>query len=196
MPRSIWIDEFLQRVDSQPDRNIWSVLIVPSTEIEETVEEIQEGLEIFLEQEIRIISATKGVKELIKQIETSSENYFILWEFDFWEAKDWQILDRFRSHLETKKGGVFILSFPSGAIMRENAPNLLSWLRSRTYTAAIGAEYLTDEEIKIRLEALQEELGYSHEEIITLAEQNRLPSDPEYGEWLILLDRGDLIVTR
>ncbi|MBP0019220.1 MAG: ABC transporter permease [Cyanobacteria bacterium SBLK] len=196
MPKSICIDEFLQRVDSQPDRNIWSVLIVPSPEIEETVEEVQEGLEIFLEQEIRTISATKGVSELIKQIENSSDRYLILWELDFWEAKDWQILDRFRSHLETKQGGVFILSFASAAIMRENAPNLLSWLRSRTYTAAIGAEYLTDEEIKIRLESLSKHLGYSHQEIIELAEQNQLPSDPEYGEWLILLDRGDLIVTR
>ena len=196
MPRSICIDEFLQRVDSQPDRNIWSILIVASPDIKEAIEEIQEGLEIFLEQEIGTISATKGVSELIKQIENSSDSYVILWEFDFWEAKDWQILDRFRSHLETKKGGVFILSFTSAAIMRENAPNLLSWLRSRTYTAAIGTEYLTDEEIKIRLEALHEELGYSHEEIIALAKQNQLPSDPEYGEWLILLNRGDLVVTK
>jgi len=52
---------------------------------------------------------------------------------------------------------------------------------------------LTTEECDERIDALQEYLGKTNDEVITLAENRQLPTDPEYAEWLILLNRGDLL---
>ncbi|MEM9540501.1 MAG: ABC transporter permease [Cyanobacteria bacterium P01_E01_bin.42] len=194
--QSVCISEFLQRVGSLPDSNVWSVLIVNPEELKETVEDLEDGIDIFIEADTETISGAKGVHDLIEKVENSSEIYLILWDFELWESIDWQQLDRFRTHLEQQRGGVFVLSFEAVEIMAANAPNLLSWFRSRVYHFLFGAEYLTEEEEKERLQALQEWFKLSNEEVIELAEKHQLPSEPAYAEWLILLNRGDLIVTR
>jgi hypothetical protein len=73
------------------------------------------------------------------------------------------------------------------------APNFASWLGSRIFRLILGVELLTTEERQARLSALREWSGKSDSEVIALAELHKLPSDPEYGEWLILLEREDLI---
>jgi hypothetical protein len=64
---------------------------------------------------------------------------------------------------------------------------------SRIYYLDKDAEILTAEDCEQRLAALQEWSGKSNDEVIILAENRQLPTDPEYGEWLILLNRGDLL---
>jgi hypothetical protein len=57
----------------------------------------------------------------------------------------------------------------------------------------LGLEILTESESQQRLAALQQSTGKTDAEVIRLAEAGQLPRDPEYGEWLVLLDRGDLL---
>jgi hypothetical protein len=77
--------------------------------------------------------------------------------------------------------------------MLHNAPNFVSWLGARIYQFQKDAEMLTQTERDRRLKALQENFEMSDQDVIDLAENRQLPSDPEFGEWLILLDRGDLL---
>ncbi|MDJ0615545.1 MAG: hypothetical protein QNJ63_02160 [Calothrix sp. MO_192.B10] len=191
--KSISIDEFLQRVGSQPHGNIWSVLVTPNSDNYEVVEELEETLSIFTESEVGIISANVPVNIIVDNIKKSAENYLIIYKFENWNNHNWREFDQMRSRLFKKFGVVLVMSQETVKNMFTNAPNIVSWIGSRVYKFAQGMELLTEEECKTRLLALQEWSGYSNTKVIELAESQQLPSDPEYGEWLVLLGREDLI---
>ncbi|MBE9118987.1 ABC transporter permease [Lusitaniella coriacea LEGE 07157] len=188
------IDEFLQRVGLQPKSNIWSAIAVDFSSLEEMVEELQETIEIFVECEVGVISGKTGTIDLIEQLKNAPEEYLLLCDLESWDREDWQQFDGFRSWLDREKyGGILLLSPESLQKMLQYAPNFLSWLGSRVYDFQQDGEFLNSDEREQRLSALREWSGLSDSEVIESAELHQLPTDPEYGEWLILLDRGDLI---
>lgn len=194
LSKSVSIDELLQRVGLQPKGNIWSAIAVDFSSLEETVEELQETIEVFVECEVGIISGKTGTIDLIKQLQEASEEYLILCDLESWNREDWQQFDGFRSWLDREKyGGILLLSPESLQQMLKYAPNFSSWLGSRVYDLQKGGEFLNLDEREQRLSALREWSGLSDSEVIESAKLHQLPTDPEYGEWLILLDRGDLI---
>ena len=188
------LDEFLQRNGGLLDSNIWMVLVVYTNDIESTVTDLRDTLEIFSECSTGTISGESGVRNLINQIKEASEEYFLLWKLDDWDNNEWKIFDALRSRLDKgNKGGLLVISEQANDLMIHNAPNFLSWLGARIYYLQKDAEILSDEECDRRLAALQEWTGKTNDEVIALAENRQLPTDPEYGEWLILLNRGDLL---
>lgn len=86
-----------------------------------------------------------------------------------------------------------MLSEQSNRLMVSNAPHFVSFVSSRIYYLDKDSNVLTPEECEQRLSALQDWSGQTNADVIALAENRQLPADPEYGEWLILLDRGDLL---
>ena len=188
------IDELLQRIGARPDGNIWMILVVDINDIESIVADLQDTIEIFSECITVTISGESGARALINQISEASEEYFLLWELDTWDNNEWKIFDALRSRLDKgNKGGLIVLSEQANDFMIHNAPNFVSWLGARIYYLQKDAEILSDEECDRRLAALQEWTGKTNDEVIALAENRQLPTDPEYGEWLILLNRGDLL---
>jgi uncharacterized small protein (DUF1192 family) len=188
------VDELLQRIGSRPDGNIWMVLVVDINDIKSIVEDLQDTIEIFSECNTVAISGKAGVRDLVNQISDASEEYFLLWKLDDWDNNEWKIFDALRSRLDKgNKGGLLVLSEQANNLMIHNAPNFVSWLGARIYYLQKDAEILSDEECDRRLAALQEWTGKTNDDVIALAENRQLPTDPEYGEWLILLNRGDLL---
>ena len=188
------LDEFLQRNGGLLDSNIWMVLVVDINDIELTVTDLRDTLEIFSECSTGTISGESGVRNLINQIKEASEEYFLLWKLDDWDNNEWKIFDALRSRLDKgNKGGLLVLSEQANNLMIHNAPNFVSWLGARIYYLHKDAEMLSDEECDRRLATLQEWTGKTNDDVIALAENRQLPTDPEYGEWLILLNRGDLL---
>lgn len=188
------VDELLQRIGSRPDGNIWMLLVVDIDDIESIVTDLQDTIEIFSECITVTISGESGARALINQISEASEEYFLLWKLDDWDNNEWEIFDTLRSRLDKgNKGGLLVLSEQANYLMLHNAPNFVSWLGARIYYLQKDAEILSDEECDRRLAALQEWTGKTNDEVIALAENRQLPTDPEYGEWLILLNRGDLL---
>jgi len=187
------LGELLQRIGSQPDSNIWMVLIVEFDDRQATIEDLQDTVDIFKCETITIYGKS-GARALVKQINEASQKYFLLGELETWDDNEWKIFDALRSQLDhNTKGGLIVLSEQSAYLMVNNAPNFFSWVSSRIYYLDKDAEILTVEECDERIDALQEYLGKTNEEVITLAENRQLPTDPEYAEWLILLNRGDLL---
>ena len=190
----ISIYNFIQRIGMQPFANIWSVLIIDKQNIEEVIEELNDTINIFAECEIKVISGLNGVDELIEQVLGATEDYLILYQLNNWQENDWKKLDGYRSRLDKHKlGGLLVLSQSTAVKMVANSPNLASWLGSKIYNLELDTELLNEEEKESRLAALREWSNQSDIEIIALAEANQLPPDSEYGEWLVLLDRGDLV---
>jgi hypothetical protein len=194
MHKLLSLDEFLQRNGGLLDSNIWIVLIVNIDDIESMATDLQDTIEIFSECTTGTISGESGARDLINQISEASEEYFLLWKLDDWDSNQWKIFDALRSRLDKgNKGGLLVISEQANDLMIHNAPNFLSWLGARMYYLQKDAEILSDEECDPRLAALQEWTGKTNDEVIALAENRQLPTDPEYGEWLILLNRGDLL---
>lgn len=186
-------DEFLQRIGSQPEGNIWSALITSSSDCPQLVDDLKETLTIFAECEVGCLSGQDGASIFVDKIINTNEDYLILWDFDQWDNINWYQLDGHRSKLMRKRGVVLILSPESAKTMLSYAPNIVSWLGSRVYSFLKDAELLSIEEREKRLEALREWSGLTDTQVIELAEARTLPSEPKYAEWLVLLDRGDLI---
>ena len=188
------VDELLQRIGSRPDGNIWMILVVDIDDIESIAADLQDTIEIFSECATGTVSSEFGARDLINQISEASEEYFLLWKLDDWDNNEWKTFDALRSRLDKgSKGGLLVISEQANYLMVHNAPNFVSWLGARIYYLQKDAEILSDEECDRRIAALQEWTGKTNEEVIALAENRQLPTDPEYGEWLILLNRGDLL---
>jgi hypothetical protein len=198
MISKITVQEILSNIRVQPNRNSWSVLLINHDDIAEVLEELTDGIEVFIESNVESINveekATSWNIENLDEIFNPNINYFLLWGFDSWDDVQWRQLDYLRSSLDhEKRCGLLIMSQLSAEKMITYAPNFFSWIDGKVFHITLGAEFLTDEETELRLIALREWSKLSDTEVIEKAQIHQLPSEPEYCEWLILLGRGDLI---
>jgi hypothetical protein len=188
------IDELLQRVGAQPDDgNIWFVLTLPFAHHAALAEDLGDVLEIFTESAVGSLSGDDGVVPLVESIGSTEATSLILSGFESWTVQDWRQLDALRSNLAVQRNAFLILSEQATSLMLNHAPNLASWIGGRVYLFTYGTEFLTVDEQEERLTHLRASAGQTDAEIIALAESNQLSPEPEYGEWLVLLGRGDLI---
>jgi hypothetical protein len=185
-------DEMLQRIYSLPKRNVWASLVVRPEQLNIALEELEETLPIFIDGAFRALEITLDLEDLIQKIH-EADDYILLWNFEQWETPQWQEFDYDRSLFDRPNGGILLLTPSSANAFQKYAPNFASWVGSKVYDLELGTEILTPDECTQRLLTLQAWSGKTNEEIIQLAESDRLPADPVYGEWLVLLDRGDLI---
>ena len=186
------LDEILQRLSSLPNANFWSVIVTAPEQQQQALIELEESIPIFIDESVKLISITPDLEALIDAVR-SSEAYILLWQFDIWQPEQWKQFDYARSRFSHDKGGILLLTPHSAVQFQTYAPNFASWIGARVYELQLGLEILTEAESQQRLEALQQFTGKTDAEVIHLAETDQLPTDPEYGEWLVLLGRGDLL---
>lgn len=186
------LDEILQRISSLPSANFWLVLVTVPEQQQQALTELEEAIPIFVDEAVKVIAITPDLETLIEAVQTS-EVYLLLWQFDTWQPEQWRQFDYARSQFSYDKGGILLFTRHSAAQFQHYAPNFASWIGSRVYDLQLGLEILTEAESQQRLEALQQSTGKTDAEVIHLAETGQLPTDPEYGEWLVLLGKGDLL---
>jgi hypothetical protein len=188
------IDELLQRVGAQPeDGNIWFVLTLPLEHHADLAEDLADVLAIFTESGVDSLSGSAGVIPFVTSIASTDAASLILSGFEQWTMQDWRQLDGLRSNLTVQRNAFLLLSELATSLMLNHAPNLASWIGGRVYPFTYGTEFLTIDEQEDRLMHLRQWADQTDDEIIALAENNQLSPEPEYGEWLVLLGRGDLI---
>jgi hypothetical protein len=193
MLKSVSIDEFMLRATSPSYLNSWSA-VVPNISNPQVIFEFQEMFAIFAGYAVEVISAASGVLKLLEAIELSTSEYLLLHQFEDWHQSEWSDFDGFRKQLDRgKQGGTLFLTENSVAQMVHFAPNFTSWVGYKLYKVLLDSYLLTEDERQSKLMGLREWSGLSDDEIVQQAESHQLPSDPVYAEWLILLDRGDLI---
>jgi hypothetical protein len=188
-----FIDEILQRLASLPDRNFWSALVVESDQHQQALAELEDSIPIFTDKPVKVLAITDDLASLIQAVQESEEGYVLLWQFEAWQPQQWHQFDFARSQFSRSPGGLLLLTPRSAGLFQTHAPNFASWVGSRLYDLQLGSEVLTEAEIQQRLEDLHELTGKTDAEVIQLAETGQLPPDPEYGEWLVLLNKGDWI---
>jgi hypothetical protein len=187
------VGQFMLRASSPPQLNNWSV-VVPNINDSEAITDFRDMFAIFSEYTVELVSAADGVQKLLEAVDSATSDYLLLHEFEGWHGSDWTDFDGFRKQLDRgKQGGALFLTKNSVVQMLHFAPNFTSWVGYKLYKVSLDSYLLTEDERQSKLVGLREWSGLSDDEIVQQAEHHQLPSDPVYAEWLILLDRGDLI---
>jgi|ERR1044071_6365237 hypothetical protein len=186
------LPEFALRLFAMRGTAAYAADIVEGAELSEVLTELGEEL-AALDPAIRIavLDGARNGSLLLEQMDVSDE--MILVNAGSYHEDDWSLLDRQRSSLAHSGVMVFVTTRNSFEHLMRVAPNLASWLGALVFQHAREDAHLLDEARVRRLSALRSWAGQTDEEVVLAASQGRLPADPEYAEWLVLLGRGDLL---
>lgn len=108
----------------------------------------------------------------------------------------WAIIDRMRSRLHRQQCVVLVADEASVARLAAYAPNLASFIGGSIWRWHDDTQSLTTDDKQRRLEGLRAWSGFTDDEVMALARSGELPGDPEYAEWLVLLDRGGYLTVK
>lgn len=185
----IGISEFALRASTQPG---WSILIVEPDQAVATLVTLMEELRDLDDTPVLSIDPSTA-ESFAERLQTSGEATVILSGLEAFTENDWQHIDLLRSRLARQGSTILLLSTAATIRLTESAPNLSSWLGSTVWRLDASANILSPQESEQRLARLRDGLAMSDAEVVALAQQGKLPRDPEFAEWLALLGRGDLV---
>ena len=170
----------------------WFVL-VKAQQAADFLEDLKAEARTWWNREIRVIDVSRrSVSELCHLLHQPSDDGVVVMGLESWSDEQLQSVDIRRSSLSRQ--GVVILWLTADGIRRlfHNAPNLRSWIGGSQFRAAPDPSQMTAAERQKRLSELAEHFGLTDDQVVKKAEEETLPSDPEFAEWLVLLGRGDL----
>jgi hypothetical protein len=161
----------------------------------EVVTEVEAELHA-LDPQVAVLSLlpSVGAASLLRELPSITADVLLVKAESYREA-DFRLLDGQRSALA--RDGVTVLFMTPLAFTRliRVAPNLSSWLAGQVFSVAPEAG-IRQEQREARLARLRAWAGKTDAEVVLAATEGRLPRDPEYGEWLVLMGRGDLLDAR
>jgi hypothetical protein len=109
------------------------------------------------------------------------------------DAEGWRALDINRSGLARRGPVILWLSNAGVAALCRHAPNIKSFVGGSIIALSHHGAAMTPQERRERVADLESHYAMSSDEVTRMAKSGRLPGDPEFVEWLILLGRGDLV---
>lgn len=192
-PKPLGTAEAALRFVARRGRGDWMTLVVaPGTDVLSVAEELVDEMESLGDARVERIAAAKDAPELAELL-SPMKGPVVIAGLDAWPSSEWLHLDELRSRFARDERTALVVSAATfEAIMRE-APNFSSWLGASVWAYQPRASELSGAERDRRLQALREWSSLSDADVIARAERGTLPNDPEYAEWLVLLDRGDLL---
>ncbi len=169
----------------------YAAYLVAAGAVPDVIAELGEELSAFdPELAIEILGPGSG-EQLLRALARPTREVVVVDAAGYGD-RDWGLLDRRRSSLARAGLMVFVTTPASFEKLMQTAPNLASWLGAFVFEHAGDAQ--DDAETRERrLVQLRSWAQRSDHDIISAATQGRLPADPAYGEWLVLLGRGDLL---
>jgi len=102
-------------------------------------------------------------------------------------------MDMNRSRLERDGPLIFWISPEQFSQISRYAPNIRSYVGGSIFRVTPDADSIDNAQRLQRLSELSSHYGWTNDELISRAANGTLPAEPEFVEWLVLLDRGDLI---
>jgi hypothetical protein len=190
------LGELAVRVVESVSPNPWFVLIVEGHP-EEVASELQDEISALtaLTQRAARRVAVSSSGELAQVVRDHALGVLIVTTSAAFGPTEWANVDINRSRYQRDGATVLVLETAAAEQLENTAPNLASWIGGSIWRL-VGARPLDDAEMEQRLVVLRQRAGMSDADVIRLSESGRLPTDPEFAEWLTLLGRGDLLVGR
>jgi hypothetical protein len=186
--------ELALRVQLLPAVSTYVVLLAPTDAVAALVEEIVAEVQTLDgDDATRALAPCAHAARLLHQLKTNAPGVLVVDAGTFVET-DWRLLDRRRSDLAREGVTVFVTIPESFDTLMRVAPNLASWMGGQVFAWDPSAGVTSDAQKEQRLASLRTwGAPLTDAKVIAAAEEGTLGRDPEFGEWLVLLGRGDLV---
>jgi hypothetical protein len=184
-------------VAARPGEGDILVLIAAPAELRPIATHLKRAVEEACRCPVVHARAAKTPETLVHSIASAKTDSVVIASCPahFSEAQ-WSHFDLLRTRLFRKRPIVLVLTEDQFAMLMSKSPNVASWIGGAVWRADLGAAQFSEQDKRLRLEAFRARSGMNDQEVVRRAEEGTLPSDPEYIEWLILLDRADLVGNR
>ena len=197
VPQPIGAGELAFRVTANPGPGVWFSLLVPEAEIAYAAKCLADEIESAGDTAVsQLESSSSDARDLADRVKRAGTAILVVSGLERLSDAEWRHLDLLRSRFQRDQAVVLVLGKRAFEALMRGAPNLASWLGGSTWQWDANATALSDEEKEKRLQAIREWTSMSDAEVLVLAEHHRLPAEPEYAEWLVLLGRGELLERR
>lgn len=191
-PTAMGADELAMRVVARSVPGAFFTLLAPEADVSRAAEELTEEI-ASLGDEPALRIEPRGALELTERIRAEKHGPIVVYGVDAFGEAEWSHLDLLRSRLAHDGAIIFVMAEPSFIRLMRAAPNFASFLGGSLWRWQRASSLLSPDERQNRLCALRAWSGTTDEEVVALALRGELPPDPEYAEWLVLLDRGELL---
>ena len=172
----------------------WFVVLKPTVDVEAALDAFVAEFSAFLGGQVRIIlGVNRSLEELRSDLNDPASDPVVISDLDHADANIWSVLDINRSGLLRFGPVILWLSSLGLTGLCEYAPNIRSFVGGSIVYLGIHGDVMTAGERKQRISDLESHFGIPSAEVIRRAEAGTLPTEPHYVEWLVLLDRGDLV---
>jgi hypothetical protein len=171
----------------------WFALLGPATDGTAAVEDLATELGAVLEAQVRIVPYTGSAEILGSYLREPATDPVLISNLDIADAVQWSALDINRSGFAREGPVILCLSVDSLTQLCTHAPNIRSFLGGGIFHAGTSGGAMTSAERQERISSLESHFHISSVEVIKRAETGILPTEPHFVEWLVLLDRGDLV---
>jgi hypothetical protein len=172
----------------------YAAYLVAAGAVTDVIAELHDELVAF-DRELAIEVLRPGTAEQLFLELSRVTREVVLVDAAAYRDRDWAVLDRRRSSLARAGLMVFVTTPDSFGTLMQAAPNLASWLGAFVFERPRD-DPGSSEARERRLAALRSWAQQSDHDVVQAATHGRLPADPEYAEWLVLLGRGDLLDDR
>jgi hypothetical protein len=172
----------------------WLVVLKPAAEVEAALDAFVSEFSAFLGQPVRILSGiAPTLGNLRSDLTHPATDPVVISDLDQADAGFWRALDINRSGLLREGPVILWLSSIGLTGLCDYAPNIRSFVGGSIVYLGIHGDVMTASERQQRISDLESHFGIPSSEVIRRAEAGTLPTEPHYVEWLVLLDRGDLV---
>jgi len=193
LPPTIAPSSFALRAVSRCGSGDW-ILLVGDVHSNQMIDEMVENVRAFGSQISVSDVSGRSVHEVIDTLVTCArQTVLLIHGLDELTDEDWRQIDLLRSRLIGVGTVILLVSLMTAGRISRSAPNLSSWIGGSMWTLNPTADSMSDAQRNERLRILRNWAKMSDRQVIQCAEDGSLPDDPEYTEWLILLDRADLV---
>ena len=174
--------------------NSWFVVLTPPSEAEDILLDFVAELSAVLNQSVRVVRALPSpIEKLRKELFHPENDTVVIVDLNKSNSDVWSALDINRSGLLRSGTVVLWLSLSGLTILCKFAPNLRSFIGGSIFYLSLSDGQMTPEECNARVSALESHFEISTSKMIALAEAGKLPTEPQFVEWLVLIGRGDLV---
>ncbi len=185
--------EIARRLEMQGETG-WLAVLAPVADSTAALDQLQTELQSILQKPARVIQLEPSTFEgLLEALHQPDDDAVILSSGTGLKREKWRSLDIMRSALERKGPVILWLATGDVANLVEHAPNLRSFIGGSIFLAGPDGGIMTETERQERLKQLSEHFQLTDQEVVRKAEVGELSNEPEFVEWLVLLDRGDLV---
>jgi hypothetical protein len=182
--------ELVNRFRSESGMGTWLGLIAPELRLPSVLSELENALSA-LNLSFLYIQLDRSVKPLI---DAPNNTPIVVTGFGTLSDEEWQHLDQLRSS-RTIRNEPALLLMSSTSMLRlvRLAPNMTSFFGGQFFEFQEDAGRLTEEERSNRLAELQHQFEMTNDQFLAMVASRAILDEPAYAEWLVLLDRGDLL---